>query len=525
MLRNALASDLTMLAAELSRIAAADRRTRDYSLGTLRRALADVAAQMPVYRTYIAERVSSSDRRYVEWAVGAATRRSRTADVAVFGFVRDVLLGRAPPGAPAVLRARTLAFARRFQQFTSPVMAKGVEDTALYRFNRLASLNDVGSEPDSFGLTIRAFHAANADRAVNWPHALIALSTHDSKRSADVRARIDVISELPSQWRLLLRRWRTMNRRRRVILRTGRRGSDAAPSRNDEYLLYQVLLGSFRPERDAGDGLAAYTERIDGYMIKAAREAKQETSWVNPDPDYERALSGFVQAVLAPGDSNAFLADLAAQVEPIAWFGALNSLAMAGIHLTAPGVPDLYRGNECFDFSLVDPDNRRPVDFAGHAALLERIEGRIDEAGIEATAAELSRDPRADEAKLFLTWRLLQLRRAEPALFRDGDYRPLQVGGAAAEHLVAYARCTGASVVVVIVARLFVKLLGAPGRLPEGDVWGDAAVLLDRLVEGELVDRLSGRRVQVVDGLISAASVFAGFPAVVLTGQRAAAQR
>src|SRR5690606_6326159 len=240
-MRYALASELGVLTAELVRIARAHRRTRDYTSNALRSALAEVAARLPVYRTYLTDRASRQDRRYIDWAIGQAVRRSRAADTTIFGFVRDALLGRAPRGSGAALRERTLQFARGFPQFPSPVAAKGVEDTALYRFNRLVSLNDVGSEPDAFGHSIDAFHAANLDRAAHWPHTMLALSTHDNKRSADVRARIDVLSWMPAAWRLMLQRWRLMNRSRRRTVH-----GSAAPSPNDEYLLYQVLLGTFR---------------------------------------------------------------------------------------------------------------------------------------------------------------------------------------------------------------------------------------------------------------------------------------
>ncbi|MCD6681322.1 MAG: malto-oligosyltrehalose synthase [Burkholderiaceae bacterium] len=512
-MRHSLASELRVLAAELLRIARADRRTRDYSADTLRRALAEVAARLPVYRTYIVERPSKQDRRYVDWAVGQSARRSRAADPTVFGFVRNALLGRAPPGSPSALRQRTLRFARRFQQFTSPVAAKGVEDTALYRFNRLVSLNDVGTEPDTFGYSLEAFHGANLDRAAHWPHTMLALSTHDSKRSADVRARIDVLSWMPAGWRWMLRRWRRMNRSRR---RTAH--GTAAPSPNDEYLLYQVLLGTFRPENTSSQTHAEYIERIQRFVRKAAREAKVHTSWVNPDTDYEEALAGFVRAIL---ESQAFVEDLREQVMPIAWFGALNSLAMLALQHTVPGVPDLYQGNECFDFSLVDPDNRRPVDFGRHAAMLEAIELRVAHEGVAAAAASLSRDPRADECKLFVAWRLLQLRRARPALFRDGDYVPLEVTGEHARHLIAYARQDSETVVVAVVARGLPGLIET-GELPEAASWGDTRVSLAGIdAAGELVDELGGGSVQVSLGEFSPAQLLRGLPAAVLLGPAA----
>ncbi len=520
-MRDALASELSVLAAELLRIARSDRRTRDYTYSTLRRALAEVAAGMPVYRTYLTDRASKQDRRYIHWAVGRAIRHSRAVDTTIFGFVRDALLGRAPPGSSPTLRTRTRRFARRFQQFTSPVAAKGVEDTALYRFNRLVSLNEVGSDPDAFGISIRAFHAANLDRAARWPHTMLATSTHDNKRSEDVRARIDVISEMPAAWRLLLRRWRLMNRSRRSSV-----SGEPAPTANDEYLLYQILLGTCRTEEwtrdDAGQSLAAYAGRVERYMLKAARESRTNTSWISPDAAYEGALSGFVRGILAPSASNPFLDDLREQVEAVRWFGALNSLAMVAIKYTAPGVPDLYQGNECFDFSLVDPDNRHPVDFERRAALLDAIERRVRDEGLEPVAASLSRDPRTDEAKLFVTWRLMQMRRTHAALFRDGDYLPLEAAGEKASHLVAYGRRTDSVTVVTVASRLFARLLGTPNRLPEGaEVWSDARIVLGEVgVEGELVDQLTGRTIRVAEGALAVEDALSGFPAAVLLGQR-----
>ncbi|MEX0638002.1 MAG: malto-oligosyltrehalose synthase, partial [Burkholderiales bacterium] len=292
-MRGGLASELTVLAAELLRIARADRRTRDYTFNTLRQALAEVAACLPVYRTYIVEAPSPQDLRYVNWAVAHARRRSRAADVSIFDFVRASLLGQALEGAPPELQALVRRFAMRFQQFSSPVAAKGVEDTAFYRYGRLASLNEVGGDPAQFGMTVRAFHGASADRAARWPHTILATSTHDNKRAEDVRCRIDVLSEIPAAWRLALRRWGALNRGQRTKLESG-----PAPSRADEYLLYQTLLGTLPPETLDEAGLAAWRERIERYMVKAAREAKAHTSWISPNEEYENALAAFVRGLL-----------------------------------------------------------------------------------------------------------------------------------------------------------------------------------------------------------------------------------
>jgi len=502
-MRGALAAELTVLAAELLRIARADRRTRDYTFNTLRQALAEVAACMPVYRTYLVEGPSAQDLRYVNWAVAQARRRSRAADISIFDFVRASLLGQATEGASAEMHERLRRFAMRFQQFTAPVAAKGVEDTAFYRYGRLASLNEVGGDPAQFGMTVRAFHGASADRAARWPHTILATSTHDNKRSEDVRNRINVLSEIPALWRLALRRWGALNRAQRTKLDAG-----PAPSRADEYLLYQTLLGTLPPGALDEAGLAAWRERIEGYMVKAAREAKTHTSWISPNEDYENALGAFVRGLLGRLSPNPFLDDLRAQAEPIAWFGALNSLTMALVKLASPGVPDLYQGNEIMDLSLVDPDNRRPVDYARRAALLEELAALGDPRPLLETLHD-------GRAKLWVTWRLLELRRRRPELFRDGGYLPLAPGGARAGHVLAFARAHASGTLVVIAGRLYAKLLGAAGGLPLGEAWGDTAVALPPGVTA-LENVLTGERLQATDGQLPLASACARFPVAAL---------
>ncbi|HEY0336315.1 MAG TPA: malto-oligosyltrehalose synthase, partial [Burkholderiales bacterium] len=265
----ALAAPLMMLATQLTRIARADRTTRDYTLNSLRYALAEVVACFPVYRTYIVENPSPQDRRYIEWAVAQARRRGHAADSTIFEFVQRMLLGEAPQNASQELKSRIQEFAMKVQQFTAPVTAKGVEDTAFYRYNRLVALNDVGGDPDQFGMPVSAFHGATAERAAHRPHTMLATSTHDNKRSEDVRARIDVLSEIPDEWRTLLRRWERMNRNKKVVVE-----KSPAPDANDEYLLYQTLLGTFAPDDMDASAVTKYCERIQAYMLKAVREAK-----------------------------------------------------------------------------------------------------------------------------------------------------------------------------------------------------------------------------------------------------------
>jgi (1->4)-alpha-D-glucan 1-alpha-D-glucosylmutase len=514
-MRSALAGELNVLANRLLRLARASRRTRDFTLNTLRQALAEVVACFPVYRTYVADRVAPQDRRYVDWAVTQARRRSRAADGSVFEFVRNALVARAPAGAAPALAGEFRAFAMRAQQFTAPVTAKGVEDTALYVFNRLVSLNEVGSHPDDFGITVAAFHGASADRAAKWPHTMLATSTHDNKRAEDVRARIDVISELPAAWRLAARRWSRINRSKKRTVEGA-----PAPSRNDEYLLYQTLLGTLPQEALDAAGLAAYRARIDEYMLKAVREAKVRSSWINPNAAYERAVSAFVQALLGRSEGNLFLDDFRALATPFMWFGALNSISMALLKVTSPGVPDIYQGTELLDLSLVDPDNRRPVDYGlrrERLAQLETLASGPREALPGETAALLAH-PSDGRAKLWVIARALALRRERPELFAYGDYFPVAVSGGRSRHVVSFARRLGTAGVVVVAGRLFASLGVAPGTAPTGAVaWEDATLDLSFVPAGaRLVDVLTGETHDAGAGPLPLAAVFAHFPGAIL---------
>jgi (1->4)-alpha-D-glucan 1-alpha-D-glucosylmutase len=519
-MRNLLSGELTVLANRALRIARADWRTRDYTFSSLRRAIAEVVACFPVYRTYIADRVSPQDRRYVEWALAHAARRSASADPSVFGFLKDLLLVRTPADAASGLEVEYRQFAMRFQQFTAPVVAKGVEDTAFYAFNRLVALNDVGSDPGHFGMAVSAFHGASANRAAKWPHTMLATSTHDSKRSEDVRARIAVISERPAAWRLAVRGWSRANRNRKRTV-DGR----PAPSRNDEYLLYQTLAGTF-PAGPVDDlALAAYRARINAYMLKAVREAKVRTSWINPNAEYEAAVAGFIDALLDGPDGNAFLADFRAQAAPLAWFGALNSLSMTLVKLTSPGVPDTYQGQELIELNLVDPDNRRPVDYAARrkalAALRALATGPAD--GLPARVQALLETLHDGQAKLWLAWRLLDLRRRRPELFEKGDYHAVTVAGARANHVVAYARRVGSAGIVAVAGRLFATLGPENDLLPVGAaVWGDTTVDLAWIPAGTSLENvLTGETLVADGGSVALARAFAHFPGAVFAYEAA----
>jgi (1->4)-alpha-D-glucan 1-alpha-D-glucosylmutase len=515
-MRTALSAELAVLANRLLRIARADRRTRDLTLSSLRNALAEIAASFPVYRTYVAQTVSVQDRRYIDWAVSVARKRSRTADASVFDFVRNVLLVEPPEGAPHDAEGTYRSFAMRFQQFTAPVTAKGVEDTSFYLFNRLISLNDVGGDPDKFGTTVKAFHRANEERLLAWPDTMLAGSTHDNKRASDVRARINVISEMPAMWRLQVRRWSRVNRSRKRVV-----ADKTAPSRNDEYLLYQTLVGSFPVDAMDTDGSAAYRERIVRYMIKAAREAKVNTSWIAVNDEYESALRDFVSAILDDSSTNPFVGDLKASNTAFAWFGALNSIARVALHFTVPGVPDIYQGDEIMDLSLVDPDNRRPVDYRLRSEMLRSLE-----AGLPADAATRTQQvqsmlarPHDGRLKLWVTWQALRLRKTQPELLARGDYVPISVSGDRAAHVVAFARRLGNQLIVVASGRLFAQLDLTVGEPPTGArAWTDAALDVSFLPSGtRLKDVLTGEVYAPSEGRLSVASVFAQLPVALIS--------
>jgi (1->4)-alpha-D-glucan 1-alpha-D-glucosylmutase len=514
----ALSGELTVLATALLRLARADRRTRDFTLDSLRGALRDVVASFPVYRTYVIDKPSPQDRRFIDWAIGRARRRSLAADASVFDFLRRVLLGRTLPGAPADLADGYRGFARRLQQYTAPVAAKGIEDTALYRHHRLVSLNDVGGDPDMFGLSVAAFHAASRDRSLHWPHTMLATSTHDAKRSEDVRARIDVISEMPAAWRLTTRRWSRFNRRHKRIV-----GGVPAPTRNDEYLLYQTLAGSLPAGALSDAALADYAERVDAAMLKSAREAKTLTSWINPNAAYEAALSAFVRESLARREANLFLADLQSTVALLAWYGAFNGIAMATIKCLSPGVPDFYQGQETIELSLVDPDNRRPVDYARRRALLAQMEALAAQPERGAALRALLEGAPDGTAKFWAVWRALQLRRDREAMLRRAAYLPLEARGERARHVVAFARHDGARWVNVVATRLFASLGLRVGEAPVGAVWGDTAIELPAgdaahaLPAGtRLVDAMSGDAHVLERAELSLASLLRHFPVAVL---------
>lgn len=469
-MHKALASELNVLSNRLTRIASAGRDTCDFTLNGLRDALMEMAACFPVYRSYVAHgRLSTDDRRYIGWAVAVAKKRSPAADSSIYDFLQAVLTTDIAHGRSVSFRKQVQDFAMKFQQFSSPVMAKGVEDTAFYRYHRLISLNDVGGDPRRFGISVAAFHAATRANASRWPYDLLATSTHDSKRSEDVRARINVLSEMPLEWKRVLKRWSRLNRGRKRVI-----DGVEAPSRSDEYLLYQTLVGTWPLTQLDEAALTEYRKRIVAYMIKALRESKEHSSWINVNTGYEDASGEFVHALLTPGENNLFLTEFKSFIQPIANRGLINSLAQTLIKLTSPGVPDIYQGCELWQFNLVDPDNRRQVDFANRRQLLAEVKSLVNtpQEQWSQCISPLIENMSDGRIKLYTLWKSLALRVRWPEVFRDGGYLPLMVHGKHTIHACAFARRYENRSVIVIVPRLVTRLLGEQDLLPMGpEVW------------------------------------------------------
>jgi (1->4)-alpha-D-glucan 1-alpha-D-glucosylmutase len=477
-----LTSEIESRAAELDRLVERHRRYQGFTRNSIAYGLSEIIAALPIYRTYISgpTNVDERDQTYIEAAVEVAKTRNPMTPNSVFDFLRDVLLFRNWQDFDEDTRADLREFVMKFQQITGPVMAKSVEDTAFYIYNRMTSLNEVGGHPERFGASVQDFHEHNQHKA--FPYAMLSTSTHDTKRSEDVRMRISVLSEVPDQWALMLTQWATINEALKTIV-----NGQPAPTANDEYLLYQTLIGSYPSVALDETEMQTYIERIEAYMLKAINEAKQNSNWVNPNEAYAQAVRDFVRSVLTnPAFRDAF--------EPfqrwVAYFGRFNSLSQTLLKLTARGIPDIYQGNELWDFSMVDPDNRRPVDFVRRHAILTDIQ-QNERGSRQDFASALLVDAENGAIKLYTTYRTLSYRRQHEALFREGDYIPLAVHGERSEHVCAFIRqytwvdegaapeAAQTQAALIMVPRLPVGLVDAESKPPLGpDVWRDTRVLL-----------------------------------------------
>jgi (1->4)-alpha-D-glucan 1-alpha-D-glucosylmutase len=472
--RTAMASELNVLVFALNRISEGNRRARDFTLDSLRDALSEVVACFPVYRTYVNQAGSSeTDRQMIDIALMRARARSPVMEPTVFEFIRAVLLSQPEGRSPAEFQ-QDREFAMKFQQYTGPVQAKGLEDTSFYRYNVLVSLNEVGGDPQRFGAPPAQFHAANRKRQEQWPHAMLATASHDTKRGEDVRARLNVLSEMPDEWRRHVYLWARRNAPNHALVHGA-----PAPDRNDEYLFYQTLVGVWPPDGPAA-APSELVQRVRDYMHKAVKEAKVHTSWISPNEAYDQAVTEFVDKTLTGPRAARFISEFLPFQRRVAHFGMINSLAQVVLKIASPGVPDLYQGTELWDLSLVDPDNRRPVDFPRRAKILSGLRRRMTEQGADlaALARELLDAPVDGRVKMYVTHQALALRRALPQLCCEGAYVPLDLGGARREHACAFARHLEKDRIVVIVPRMLSRMLSAPD-LPLGpDVWDDTWVHL-----------------------------------------------
>ncbi len=492
-----MSSELNVLARWLDRISEHHRYSRDFTFENLRYALREVITCFPVYRTYTRlhqEEPDAEDRRYIADAVLAAKRRNPVVNASVFDFIGDLLLLRHPEGLGEDQIQERHMWVMRMQQLTGPVMAKGVEDTAFYRFYPLASLNEVGAEPQTFGVTLPMFHRNNMARLHTWPHSMLATSTHDTKRSEDVRARINVLSEMPLEWYRAVTRWQKLNRAFKSDL-----GGREAPSANEAYLLYQTLVGTWPLEPMTHERHTSYIDRIQAYMEKALHEAKVHTSWVNPNKEWDEAVRRFVSAVLEDTPENRFLADFREFQSSVTRAGLWNALSQVLLKIASPGVPDFYQGNEGWTFTLVDPDNRGAVDYGRMQEMLREMAeaGARDREGL---VRRLTRDLSDGAAKLFLTNRALCFRREHGRLFSDGAYASLLAVGAHQNQVIAFARIREKETAVALAGRFFLNMTHG-GELPLGhESWADTLVLLPRsFAATQYTDVISGRTIDTVE--------------------------
>lgn len=504
-----LAGDIENLAHTMKRISARDRHGNDIALPGLRRALIELMAWFPVYRTYIdAIGVDEIDRTHINEAYEKALVHSPGLAYEL-KFIRKFLLLHFRENADESEKAEILRFVMRFQQLTGPLMAKGFEDTALYIYNLFTSMNEVGGDPQKFGFDPGEFHEFCRSRAESAPAALNTLSTHDAKRGEDVRARINVLSEIPDRWDQELKLWMKINRNTRT-----RSLGKPLPDRNDEYLLYQTLIGTYPLDDESPE---KYLNRIKEYVIKAVREAKVHTAWLKPDDEYENAFLKFVEKVLSPGDKNDFLEAFLPLQKKVAHYGIYNSLSQTLLKMTAPGIPDFYQGTELWDLNLVDPDNRRPVDYEKRRNLLDKIKSRETQ-DLPGLLNDLNDHPEDGRIKMYLIRRILKSRRENADLYLKGEYIPLEISGEFAELVVAFARKLGNKWAVTAIPRFLTSLISENDAPLGNDIWHSTEIILPENSPEQWInvltdDKLSGR------GTLKTGDTFSRFPVALLIGE------
>jgi (1->4)-alpha-D-glucan 1-alpha-D-glucosylmutase len=525
----AMSSELGVLVDALGRIARAHRHTRDFTQNSLRDLITEYVACFPVYRTYVTpEGWTAADEAIVDQTLARARRRNPAMESSLFRFLRAVLLPEDVAEGPATgadhpppteeNRALRFGFAMKLQQYTGPVQAKALEDTAFYRYNVLVSTNEVGGEPAHALRSIEAVHQANAERQRLWPREMTTLSTHDTKLGEDVRARVNAISELPASFREMLGRVARASASARTIV-----DGVWAPDRNDEYRFYQVLLGTWPHDHDASVPLpASYVDRLQQYMLKAIREAKRHTSWITPNERYENATLQYVEQVLVGRQASRVLPALLPLAARIARHGVVNSLAQTALHLAAPGVPDTYQGTERWAFVLVDPDNRQPVDFDAQTAALEALDRDVAMPLDEAGGRALLDDWQEARVKLLVKSRMLRARRDHPALWVEGAYLPLSVELEVDGTAIAWARRHDTEWAIAAAAVRTARL--APNDWPVGPLWATSRLLLpDGFPGTHLRDLFTGAVHPITETdserWVFMAQLFAALPVSVLVPQ------
>lgn len=515
-MQNALSSETYVLTNLLSQLGSADRRARDFTDNLLDSVIRETIACFPVYRTYIDDRgqYTERDRAYIHQAITKAKYRNPDVDASAFDFLENILMLQGKSGNE--IDPRELYFALKFQQLSGPVMAKGVEDTAFYAYNRFISSNEVGSSIQAFGIPVEMFHASNKDRLENSPDAMLATSTHDTKRSEDVRNRLNVISELKLIWPAFVRRAQRLNARFKQTLEDGR----VAPDANEEYLIYQTIAGAWPWKMESGEDRKQFIERLQQYMMKALSEAKVNLSWVNPNEKYVAAVHAFVERILTPdedGTERKFVEALHLLLPALKLFGAVNSLAQVVLKVVSPGVPDFYQGCEMWDLSLVDPDNRRPVDYAIRTESLDALLHKAEAEGELAVCRDVMAAMEDGRVKLWTTHRALALRAEMPEVFRRGEYVPLAMAEDHEQHMVAFLRRQGEECVLAAVPRFACTLMRQRPEVPLGAAWGDTALFAQECAGRRLRNVFTGEEMVVPeDGRIRMAELFGEFPVAMM---------
>ena len=520
-MQTALASEVYVLTNLLNHLASNDRRARDFTESILEAVIRETIACFAVYRTYFDDRGQYTERdiAFIAQAIWRAKYRNPEIDGSAFEFLHNTLLlgDKNDEKYPA-----RLYFALKFQQLTGPVMAKGVEDTAFYAYTRFLSSNEVGSSIKSFGISSDLFHATNQDRLQSSPDSMLATSTHDTKRSEDVRNRLNVLSEMPTQWASIVRRWIRLNARHKQKLSDGR----TAPDPNEEYLIYQTIVGAWPWQMATLNDRKEFLERIKQYCTKALSEAKVNLSWTNPNPAYLEAVNTFLEAILLPqgrDKETRFVETLKAFLPPVQLFGAVNALSQLVLKIASPGVPDFYQGTDLWDLSLVDPDNRRPVDYAQRTQLLHDLQDLHQREGAAEVCAEVLRTLPDGRIKLWTMYRALITRRELHPIFRHGEYIPLNIEVEKQQNAIAFLRQDPSTKhsVLVVAPRFACSLAHAKPHLPLAEAWGKATLSLPNQAPRNFVNIFTGKEIKADEaGHIELGDIFADFPVAMATSSR-----